>query len=410
MTKQRTFLVTGGLGFIGSNFVRYKLKNSNDKIVILDALTYAGNLDNLKEFINDNTVMLPTSQKRLDLIDESVNWREGKIEKSILNKDTRIENLKFKTADYKINTFNTEELNSQIKSLMSDEKLLVVIGSIEDSSVVEQIMSEVDFVVNYAAETHVDRSILNPDAFIKTDIYGTYVLLEALKKSDNVSKFLHISTDEVYGAAPFGVSYKETDTIDPQNPYSASKAGADRMVNAYNNTYQLPVMIARPSNNFGPHQYPEKLIPLMIMKALRDEQLPIYGDGKQIRDWLFVEDTAFAVDKIIEKGTAGEVYNISGRNERENIDIVTMLLDGLNKPSSLIKYIKDRPGHDRRYSINDSKLQELLKDEDTSAHWQPLEELIKITIDWYINNKPWWDKILHSDKEYQDFINKWYNR
>ena len=410
MTKQNIFLVTGGLGFIGSNFVRYKLENSRDKIIVLDALTYAGNIDNLKEFTNDTNILLPDTQKRLEITKLSINWKAGKIDKEIANKETRIDNLKFKTDGYSVNIVKTEDLKDKVVELLKSERLMVVIGNIEDSEIVDSLMSSVDFVVNYAAETHVDRSILNPDAFIKTDIYGTYVMLEALKKFDNVKKFLHISTDEVYGAAPFGVSYKESDTINPQNPYSASKAGADRMVNAYNNTYKLPVMIARPSNNFGPHQYPEKLIPLMILKALKDEPLPIYGDGKQIRDWLFVKDTAFAVDKIVEKGTAGEVYNISGRNERENIDIVTMLLNALNKPKSLIKYVKDRPGHDRRYSIDDTKLQALLKGEDTSNNWRPLEDLIKETVNWYLDNKWWWDKILNRDTEYSDFINKWYNR
>jgi len=258
-------------------------------------------------------------------------------------------------------------------------------------------------VVNFAAETHVDRSILNPDQFIKTDVYGTYVLLEAARRNPDLKRFLHVSTDEVYGVASEH-SFSEKDPINPRNPYSASKAAADRLVYAYNQTYGLPVNIVRPSNNFGPNQYPEKLIPVMIIKALRDEKLPVYGDGKQVRDWLFVRDTARAIEVVLERAPIGEVYNIAGRNERENIFMVNTILQRLGKSTELINYVKDRPGHDVRYSLDDSKL----RDELGYSPEKDFESNLKETIDWYVIYQEWWQKILDHDKEYREFMSRWY--
>jgi len=315
------FLITGGCGFIGSNFIRYLFKKykKNVFIVNLDKLTYAGNPDNLKEFEN-------------------------------------FKNYKF------------------------------IKGDICNKKDVKKAMEGVEIVVNFAAETHVDRSILGPDSFLKTDIFGVYVLLEeAIKRK--IKLFLQISTDEVYGEILNG-SFKETSPLNPRSPYSASKAGGDRLAFSYFHTYGVPVIITRASNNFGPFQYPEKLIPLFVTNALEDLPLPVYGDGLQVRDWLYVEDHCKALDLLIEKGKVGEVYNIGGGNERENIEITKLILKNLKKPESLIKYVEDRPAHDRRYSLNFDKIKKL--------GYKPsenFEELLDKTIEWYVKNKEWWQKI-----------------
>ena len=295
-----------------------------------------------------------------------------------------------------------KDIDSGVSHALTDSPCVFVYGSIVDPDIVQALVNQCDVIVHFAAETHVDRSILNPDEFIKTDMYGTYVLLEAARKSPNLKKFVHISTDEVYGVA-LEKSFTESDPINPRNPYSASKAAADRLVYAYNQTYGLPVNIVRPSNNFGPHQYPEKLIPVMIIKALRDEPLPVYGDGKQIRDWLFVEDTARAIDLIVKEGIIGEVYNIAGGNERENIEVIRFILQYLEKPTSLIHHVKDRPGHDRRYSLDDSKIRHELGFE----HKGTFEEKLIRTI--LVSGQPGLvGEIIDNDKEYQDFVRQWY--
>jgi len=315
------FLITGGCGFIGSNFIRYLFKKYKKDVFIvnLDKLTYAGNPDNLKEFEN-------------------------------------FKNYKF------------------------------IKGDICNKKDVKKAMEDVEIVVNFAAETHVDRSILGPDSFLKTDIFGVYVLLEeAIKRK--VKLFLQISTDEVYGEILNG-SFKETSPLNPRSPYSASKAGGDRLAFSYFHTYGVPVIITRASNNFGPFQYPEKLIPLFVTNALEDLPLPVYGDGLQVRDWLYVEDHCKALDLLIEKGKVGEVYNIGGGNEKKNIEITKLILKNLKKPESLIKYVEDRPAHDRRYSLNFDKIKKL--------GYKPsenFEELLDKTIEWYVKNKEWWQKI-----------------
>ncbi|SNX52854.1 dTDP-glucose 4,6-dehydratase [Thermoanaerobacterium sp. RBIITD] len=329
-------LVTGGAGFIGSNFIKYMLKEHKDyKVINLDKLTYAGNLENLKDVENNSNYIF-------------------------------------------------------------------VKGDITDREIVEKIFSDgIDYVVNFAAESHVDRSIEDPSIFLKTNVLGTQVLLDAAKKY-GVKKYLQVSTDEVYGSLGKTGYFTEQTSLSPNSPYSASKASADLLVRAYHHTFGTPVNITRCSNNYGPYQFPEKLIPLMIINALYDKELPVYGDGLNVRDWLYVEDHCRAIDLVLHKGKIGEVYNIGGNNEKANIEIVKLILKELNKPESLIKYVKDRPGHDRRYAIDSTKIQQELG-------WKPIyhfDEGMKKTIKWYIDNEEWWNKIISG--EYQDYYVKMY--
>ena len=334
MTK---VLITGGAGFIGSNFVKYMLEEYPDyEIVNLDVLTYCGNLENLED------------------IEDNPNY-----------------------------TF--------------------VKGDIRDEELVDSIVADVDYIVHFAAESHVDRSIENPQIFIKTDIIGTQVLLDAAKKH-NIKKYLQVSTDEVYGSLGKEGYFTEETPIQANSPYSASKAGADLMVRAYGETFDLPINITRCSNNYGPYQFPEKLIPLMISNALDDKELPIYGDGKNVRDWLHVYDHCTAIDLVLHKGKLGEVYNIGGHNEKENIEIVKLILKELNKPESLIKFVKDRLGHDRRYAIDSTKITEELG-------WKPkytFETGIIETINWYLDNQDWMEKV--KSGEYQGYYEKMYSK
>ncbi|MBS8265760.1 dTDP-glucose 4,6-dehydratase [Mesobacillus boroniphilus] len=330
-------LVTGGAGFIGSNFVRYMVnKYPEYQIVNLDLLTYAGNLENLKD-IEDKP------------------------------------NYKFVKGDLADREF--------INNLFEEEKF--------------------DYVLNFAAESHVDRSITHPEIFIRTNVEGTQVLLDASKKI-GVKKYLQVSTDEVYGTLGETGYFTEETPLAANSPYSASKAGADLLVRAYNETFGLPVNITRCSNNYGPYHFPEKLIPLMIINALHDKELPVYGDGLNVRDWLHVEDHCQAIDLVLHKGRDGEVYNVGGNNERTNIDIVKTILAQLGKPESLIKYVKDRPGHDRRYAIDATKLREELG-------WKPkynFETGIEQTIKWYLENQEWWENIISG--EYQEYFQSQY--
>ena len=322
-------IVTGGAGFIGGNFVHHMVKKYPDyEILVLDNLTYAGNLNTL----------LPVKDK-----------------------------IKFIKAD------------------------------IADRQAVFKIFEDFlpDIVVNFAAESHVDRSIENPEIFLKTNILGTQVLMDASREF-NVKRYHQVSTDEVYGDLPLDrpdLFFTEETPIHTSSPYSSSKAGADLLVLAYHRTYGLPVTISRCSNNYGPYHFPEKLIPLMIAKALNDEPLPVYGEGINVRDWLYVEDHCKAIDLIIHKGRVGEVYNVGGHNEKTNISIVKMILDALNKPYSLITFVEDRKGHDLRYAIDPEKIHRELG-------WLPetkFEDGIKKTIDWYLDNKKWWQDILSGE-------------
>lgn len=327
------FLVTGGAGFIGSNYIRHLLRKYHDiSIINFDKLTYAGNLDNLRDVENNPRYRL-------------------------------------------------------------------VQGDICDAMLVDQYMAETDIVVNFAAESHVDRSIGAPDAFIRTDVFGAFVLLEAARRH-RIKKFIQISTDEVYGSVEQG-SFKETDALMPSSPYSASKAGADRLAYSYFVTYGLPVIITRCSNNFGPYQYPEKLVPLFVTNALEDKPLPIYGDGKNIRDWIYAEDHCDAIDFLLEHGKNGEVYNIGGGNERSNLEITEMILAALFKPKSLMTFVNDRLGHDRRYSLDTSKL--------AALGWKPKHDFktaLEFTIGWYAQNRWWWEKL--KSGEYLEFYRKNY--
>lgn len=315
-------LVTGGAGFIGSCFIKHILNKYNDyKVINLDALTYAGNIENLDD-IKDN----------------------------------------------KNYTF--------------------VHGNICDKKLVRDLVSEVDCVVNFAAESHVDRSITTPEIFIETNVQGTLNLLQNSKEL-GVDRFIQISTDEVYGTLGKDGYFYETTPLAPNSPYSASKASADMLVRAYYETYKLPTLTTRCSNNYGPYQYPEKLIPFFILQLLKGEQVPVYGDGLNVRDWLYVYDHCSAIDVVLHKGKVGEVYNIGGHNEKTNLEITKIILEAMGRDESYIKFVKDRLGHDRRYAISNDKIQNELG-------WKPtvtFEEGIKLTIDWYLKNQDWIKKI-----------------
>jgi dTDP-glucose 4,6-dehydratase len=264
-------------------------------------------------------------------------------------------------------------------------------GDICDAQQVSEAIqtNQIDQIINFAAESHVDRSITGPETFIRTDVFGSFTLLEACRKYE-MKRYVQISTDEVYGSIAKG-SFQESDPLNPSSPYSASKASADLVVNSYFVTYGLPVVITRSSNNFGPYQYPEKLIPVFIIKALRNEQLPLYGDGLNVRDWLYVEDNCRGIDLVRQKGKQGEIYNIGADNEQTNLEITKIILQELHKPSSLISYVKDRLGHDRRYSIRSTKMKNL--------GWKPtmsqaFQETLKSTIQWYVQNEWWWKPLM----------------
>ncbi len=337
------YLVTGGAGFIGSNFIRFLFRKYGDsaQVVNLDKLTYAGIRENLAEF-------------------------EGK------------PNYRFLRGDIA----NPAEVAEAYKGVDG---------------------SGVDVVVNFAAETHVDRSLMEAGAFITTDVHGVLVLLEeARKHAPNLNRFMQISTDEVYGSIEQG-SFKETDALNPRNPYSASKAGGDRMAYAYAQTYGLPVIITRASNNFGPWQYPEKLIPLFVTNAIDHLPLPLYGDGRNVRDWLYVEDHCTAIDFLIEHGQNLDVYNIGGGNERENREITRKVLEILGKPESLIKLVADRQGHDRRYSLDTTKLERLGCECTTD-----FDQTLRRTVQWYVDHESWWRAIKERSAEFREFYAKQY--
>jgi dTDP-glucose 4,6-dehydratase len=278
-------------------------------------------------------------------------------------------------------------------------------ADITDAAQMEELIAKgVTAIVNFAAESHVDRSIEDPQAFMKTNVFGTFVLLEAVRRvfPKQRIRFLHISTDEVYGSLGESGAFTEETPLGPNSPYSASKAAADMMVRAYCNTYGLAGLITRCSNNYGPYQFPEKLIPLMISNAVEDKEVPVYGDGLNVRDWIYVEDHCRALDQVLHQGQEGEVYNVGGRSERTNLSVVETVLDHLGKPHSLIRFVKDRPGHDRRYAIDFSKIERDLK-------WRPqvsFEEGIRLTVEWYQEHRPWWRKI--KSGEYMSYYKRMY--
>jgi dTDP-glucose 4,6-dehydratase len=331
----RTILVTGGCGFIGSNFVRYMLRNSDYKVINVDKLTYAGNLDNLTDISGQPTYEF-------------------------------------------------------------------VKGDIADKTLIDGLASKgIDAIINFAAESHVDRSIEDSRVFIETNVLGTQVLLEA-SRNYGISRFIQISTDEAYGSLGPKGAFTETSPLAPNSPYSASKTAADLLVRAYHKTYGLPCIITRCSNNYGPYQFPEKLIPLMISNALEGEPLPVYGDGMNVRDWIYVEDHCRAIDLIMREGREGEVYNIGANNEVPNIEIVQIILKQLGKPESLIKFVEDRPGHDRRYAIDSTKLRNELGWNTTYSFGEALD----LTIRWYLENQAWWKQI--KSGEYLKYYERMY--
>jgi dTDP-glucose 4,6-dehydratase len=336
----KNLLITGGAGFIGSNLVHYTLEKHPDyHVIVFDKLTYAGNLDNLKE-----------------------------MPQRFVGRYTFVQ------------------------------------GDIADAAAVGTAMQThgIDTIVNLAAETHVDRSLMEPDAFLKTDVYGTYVLLEAARQY-GVERYHQVSTDEVYGEIPAGHSSLETDPIRPRSPYSASKASGDLLCLAYHNSFDLPVTITRGANNIGPYQYPEKVVPLFITNAIDDEPLPIYGDGRQMRDYQYVLDHCEGIDLVLHRGQPGEVYNVGTGHETENMVMAHAILDLLGKPHSLIQHVTDRPGHDRRYSLEVNKIQAL--------GWHSrhaFQQSIEKTVRWYVDNEWWWRKL--KDGEYLEYYKRWYGQ
>ncbi len=333
----KRILITGGAGFIGSNFVQYMLGKHDDiAAIVLDALTYAGNLDNLQPV-----------------------W--------------------------------------------DNDRFMFFHGDIRDADIVSNLISNVDYVVNFAAETHVDRSIHDAGAFIETDVYGTFVLLEAARNA-GIKRFVHISTDEVYGEAP-GRPSLETDALMPKSPYAASKAGADRLAFSYYITYGLPVVISRCSNNYGPYQYPEKLIPLFVTNALENKPLPVYGTGKSSRDWIYVLDHCRAIDALLwANGVEGEAFNIGAASELDVLQITDIILKQLKKPASLIKHVEDRLGHVVRHAVDTTKINKTLG-------WEPVHDFagnMESTIKWYIDNEAWWRKVKEKSEEYKTWAEKQY--
>jgi dTDP-glucose 4,6-dehydratase len=335
--EEKVLLVTGGAGFIGSNFVRYMLNKYPElRIINLDKLTYAGNLANLMDVEND---------PRYEFIH----------------------------------------------------------GDIRDGKLIQEVFKKIDCVVHLAAETHVDRSIVDAGEFVLTDVYGSFVLFEAMRNS-NIEFFVHVSTDEVYGSRDQGF-FGEEDPLNPSSPYAASKAGADRLAYSYTVTYDLPIIICRPSNNYGPYQYPEKFIPLFVTNALEDKSLPLYGKGTNVRDWLYVEDNCRAIDFVMRRGNSGEVYNVGANNEVKNIEIARSIVRLLNKPESLIKFVKDRLGHDKRYALACDKIH--------SLGWRPekdFEEGLASTVEWYRENPEWWHEIKEKSKDFRKFYDNYYEK
>ena len=359
----KSIILKGTAGFIGSNFVRYyRKKNKNIYLILIDDLTYAGNMNNIMEIIDCNNGY------------------------SLINK--------------KLERIDKAKLNRYTNFMIENDNIIFIKCNICDKTIIHTIFNkyEIDGVINFAAESHVDRSISKPDIFLRSNILGTNVLLnecknrwlKGLKKDKN--KFLQISTDEVYGSLGKHGYFKENTPLDPHSPYSASKASADLIVKTYHETYKLPINITRCSNNYGPYQFPEKLIPLIIMNVLNNKKVPIYGDGKQIRDWLFVSDHCKAIDRVFESGRIGEIYNIGGNNEQKNIDITKRIIEILKRKigsnhinDRLITHVEDRLGHDKRYAIDASKIKNELG-------WYPeteFEEGLETTIDWYVENQQW---------------------
>ncbi len=337
-----TILITGGAGFIGGNFIYYQLKNHpEDRLVCLDKLTYAGNMETLEE-------------------------------------------------------------------AMKQENFRFVKGDIADLACVDQLFEEEkpDIVVNFAAESHVDRCVEDPGIFVRTNVLGTQILLDASRRH-GVKRYHQVSTDEVYGDLPLDrpdLFFTEETPLHTSSPYSASKAGADLLVLAYARTFRLPVSITRCSNNYGPYHHPEKLIPLMIANALNDKPLPVYGTGENVRDWLYVEDHCAAIDLVMRKGREGQIYNVGGHNERTNLDVVRTIVRELGKSEELITYVTDRPGHDRRYAIDPTKIS-------SELGWLPrtsFDEGIRRTIQWYLDNRSWWEHILAG--EYQTYYERMYGK
>ena len=331
----KSILITGGAGFIGSHFTRYMLDRYPDySVIVLDVLTYAGNLNNLKDV-----------------------WDNPRFE--------------------------------------------FVHGDITDREIVQSLAERTDAIVNFAAESHNDRAILDPENAVRTNLNGVVVLLEASRKFAH-ERFLQVSTDEVYGTTDG--TFREVDALEPNQPYSAAKAGAELIVRSYNKTFGLPTLITRGSNTFGPYQYPEKIIPFFVTNLIDGKSVPLYGDGQQVRDWMYVEDHCRGIDTVLHHGLSGEAYNIGGGNERPNLEIVRLLLAQLHKDEGSVRFVKDRPGHDRRYSLDCTKISQIGYTPTTVG----FEDRLNTTIDWYVQHEDWWRPTLSNEHEHQDFLRAWY--
>ena len=384
--RMANYLVTGGAGFIGSHFVKACADKGN-KVVVIDNLDYSGNPENLSGYID--RVYIQETVKEYYPLGETF----GLLHKTPVDpvRSFGIPVEKFDFVERLIEDFYP-----------STNNVLLIMGNIIDRALLSSILLDIDFVVHFAAETHVDRSHLFPESFIVSDILGTFILMEAVKDG-GIKRFVHISTDEVYGETPEATSFDETSPLMPTNPYAASKAASDRIAHSYYHSHGVPVIVMRLSNNYGPYQFPEKFIPLMTIRAIQGKPLPVYGDGYQEREWIHVNDTIRSIELVVERGAPGEIYNVKGETRIRNIEVVKKILDFLGKPASLIKHVKDRPSHDRRYSMKNEKIREL-----GFAPQVEFEHGIEQTIQWYVQHRGWWERILNENRKFSEFFDKWY--
>ncbi len=411
---ERVAVLTGALGFIGSHVLEHWLEQGHRAIVV-DALTYAGRLENVQAFVREEerTLWIPLwgSLPRRYRISHRLEHGDLYDRKDVLLllrsvEETEARNLFPRIpATWQVRPLPIrEDLQEVIRDWKaSDRRVLFLLSEVENQEIWDVLLAEVDAVLHLAAETHVDRSILDPEPFLFADIHGTFAILNAMRAVNWKGRLLHVSTDEVYGEAA-DRPFRETDPLLPRNPYSVSKLAADRLVWSYHHTYGLDTVIVRPSNNYGPRQFPEKLIPLMTVRALLGLPLPVYGDGQQMRDWLHVRDCAAGILAALDRGRSGEAYNLGGGNLRPNLDVVKRILALLQRPEDLIRFVEDRPGHDRKYWLDSTRAAEELGWTPQIPFDQGLEE----TVRWYEAHPEWWSPILEKDPQFRRFFQQWY--
>lgn len=395
-------VVTGGLGFIGSNYVRAALKQG-ERVIVVDSLAYAARMENIADYLDDQVVFADfgTLPRRCSLRVE----RSSKEARFYLEGEERHE-LSHRNLPAYSSVESLKQIEERLKLWReSESRLFLLIADVASIEIWPALLEHANAIVHFAAETHVDRSIISAEPFLFSDLHGTYAMLESIRRSAWRGRLLHVSTDEVYGEAsehPF----TEDAPLLPRNPYSVAKASAERMVAAFVNTYGVDAVIVRPSNNFGPYQYPEKLIPLITIRALLKHYLPVYGDGSQMREWLFVSDSVAGVRAALERGRTGEAYNLGGGQLKRNIEVVESVLELLERPRSLIRYTPDRPGHDRKYWLDSTKAT-------SELGWRPQAEFavaLAETVYWYRDNPDWWRPVVERDPEYRQFIDSWYQQ